>query len=84
MRACDAVIVGGGIGGSSLGTALARDGLDVIALEASEVYEDRVRGESMLPWGVKAARSLGVEDVLENGPAEAFDGRLTDAVRGTS
>jgi 2-polyprenyl-6-methoxyphenol hydroxylase-like FAD-dependent oxidoreductase len=64
MRSSDVVIVGGGIGGSALATALARDGLDVVVLEASRVYEDRVRGESMLPWGVREARELGVEQTL--------------------
>jgi 2-polyprenyl-6-methoxyphenol hydroxylase-like FAD-dependent oxidoreductase len=64
MRTCDVAVVGGGIGGSALGGALARDGLDVVVLEASEVYEDRVRGESMLPWGVKEARELGAEQAL--------------------
>jgi 2-polyprenyl-6-methoxyphenol hydroxylase-like FAD-dependent oxidoreductase len=63
-RSCDVVIVGGGIAGAALGTALAGDGLDVVVLEASQEYEDRVRGESMLPWGVKEARELGVEKVL--------------------
>ena len=64
MTATDVVIVGGGIGGSALAAALAGDGLDVVALEASEVYEDRVRGETMQPWGVAEARELGVEKVL--------------------
>jgi 2-polyprenyl-6-methoxyphenol hydroxylase-like FAD-dependent oxidoreductase len=64
MSSCDVVIVGGGIGGSALATALARDGLEVVVLEASTEYEDRVRGESMQPWGVREARELGVEQVL--------------------
>jgi 2-polyprenyl-6-methoxyphenol hydroxylase-like FAD-dependent oxidoreductase len=64
MTNCDVVIVGGGIGGSALATALARDGLEVVVLEASTKYEDRVRGESMQPWGVAEARELGVEHVF--------------------
>ena len=60
----DVVVVGGGIGGASLAYALAREGLGVIVLEATTEYEDRVRGETMTPWGVKEARDLGVEDVL--------------------
>ncbi len=62
--ASDVVIVGGGIAGASLACALARDGLGVTLLEASVEYQDRVRGESMVPWGVREARTLGVEDVL--------------------
>jgi 2-polyprenyl-6-methoxyphenol hydroxylase-like FAD-dependent oxidoreductase len=64
MRACDVVIVGAGIGGSALAAALANDGLDVVVLEATTEYEDRVRGESMMPWGVREARELGAEGVL--------------------
>jgi 2-polyprenyl-6-methoxyphenol hydroxylase-like FAD-dependent oxidoreductase len=64
MQAHDVVIVGAGIGGSALAKALAEDGLDVLVLEQSEVYEDRVRGEAMVPWGVAEARQLGVEQVL--------------------
>ena len=60
----DVVIVGAGIGGSALAKVLADDGLDVLVLEQCEVYEDRVRGESMMPWGVAEARRLGVEQTL--------------------
>lgn len=60
----DVVVVGGGIGGASLAVALAREGVGVTVLEASEEYEDRVRGESMQAWGVKEARELGVEQVM--------------------
>ncbi|MDQ1533385.1 MAG: hypothetical protein QOF28_1146, partial [Actinomycetota bacterium] len=64
MSSRDVVIVGGGIAGSALGAALAGDGLDVVILEASTEYVDRVRGESMQPWGVAEARELGAESVL--------------------
>jgi menaquinone-9 beta-reductase len=60
----DVVIVGGGIAGSSLAYALASAGRTVTILESSVEYEDRVRGETMVPWGVKEARSLGVEQIL--------------------
>jgi len=64
MDSCDVVVIGAGIGGSALATALARDGLQVNVLEQTLEYEDRVRGESMMPWGVAEARALGVEDTL--------------------
>ena len=64
MESSDVVIVGAGIGGSALATALAGDGLRVIVLEQSLEYEDRVRGESMVPWGVVEARELGVEQAF--------------------
>lgn len=57
----DVVVVGGSIGGASLAYALARAGLGVTVLEATTEYEDRVRGETMTPWGVKEARDLGVK-----------------------
>lgn len=52
----DVVIVGGGIAGSALAYALASAGRTVTVLESSVEYEDRVRGETMMPWGVKEAR----------------------------
>jgi 2-polyprenyl-6-methoxyphenol hydroxylase-like FAD-dependent oxidoreductase len=60
----DVVIVGGGIAGSSLAYALASAGRSVTVLESSVEYQDRVRGEAMMPWGVREARNLGVEQVL--------------------
>ena len=60
----DVVIVGGGIAGSALAYALASAGRTVTVLESSLEFEDRVRGECMMPWGVKEARNLGVEQIL--------------------
>jgi len=58
------VIVGGGIGGSALAAVLAQAGRDVLLLEQTEVFEDRVRGEWIAPWGVVETKRLGLYDTL--------------------
>ena len=60
----DAIIVGGGLGGSALAEQLAKAGHDVLVFERETEFKDRVRGENMLPWGVAAARRLGIVDDL--------------------
>src|SRR5689334_779556 len=60
----DAIVVGGGMAGSTLAAQLARAGRRVLVLEREARFKDRVRGENMLPWGVAAARRLGVLDAL--------------------
>jgi 2-polyprenyl-6-methoxyphenol hydroxylase-like FAD-dependent oxidoreductase len=72
----DVVVIGGGIGGSTLAAALTRKGCHVLGLERETKFRDRVRGENMLPWGVAAARRLGVlDDLLAGGghPAPYFN-----------
>ncbi|GGE07405.1 hypothetical protein GCM10011529_12280 [Polymorphobacter glacialis] len=60
----DLIIVGGGIGGASLAAVMAQAGRSVLLLELSTVYEDRVRGEWIAPWGVAETRRLGLYDTL--------------------
>ncbi len=60
----DVVTIGGGLGGSTLASSLARGGRRVLVLEREKQFKDRVRGENLLPWGVAAARRLGVVDDL--------------------
>lgn len=56
----DVVIVGGGVGGASLGGFLARAGLRVLVLERETAFVDRVRGEWIAPWGVAELERLGL------------------------
>jgi 2-polyprenyl-6-methoxyphenol hydroxylase-like FAD-dependent oxidoreductase len=60
----DLLIIGGGIAGSALARVMAQAGARVLVLEASEVFEDRVRGEWIAPWGVKEVVRVGLYDLL--------------------
>jgi len=62
--AYDIIVVGGGIGGSALATVMARAGRSVLLLEKTLVYEDKVRGEWIAPWGVSETKRLGLYDTL--------------------
>ncbi|HZZ86738.1 MAG TPA: FAD-dependent monooxygenase [Caulobacteraceae bacterium] len=64
MNSYDLVIVGGGIGGSALATVMARAGRSVLVLEASEQFQDRVRGEWIAPWGVAEVQRVGLYETL--------------------
>ena len=64
MADYDLIIVGGGIGGSALAQVMATAGRRVLLLEQSEVYEDRVRGEWIAPWGVAEVQQVGLYDLL--------------------
>jgi 2-polyprenyl-6-methoxyphenol hydroxylase-like FAD-dependent oxidoreductase len=64
----DVIIVGGGIGGASLATVLARAGKSVLVLEKSTVYRDKVRGEWLAPWGVAELKQMGLYgDIMRAG-----------------
>ncbi len=64
MADYDLIIVGGGIGGSGLAQVMAAAGRSVLLLEQSKVYEDRVRGEWIAPWGVAEVQQVGLYDLL--------------------
>jgi menaquinone-9 beta-reductase len=62
----DLVIVGGGLGGSALAKAMAENGRRVLVLEKETVFQDRVRGENLIPWGGAEAVRLGCFDLLRD------------------
>lgn len=64
MANYDLIIVGGGIGGSAMAEVMARAGRSVLLLEQSEIYQDRVRGEWIAPWGVDEVQRVGLYDLL--------------------
>lgn len=64
MADFDLIVVGGGIAGPALATLMARAGRSVLLLEQSEVYEDKVRGEWISPWGVAETKRLGLYEAL--------------------
>lgn len=64
MERTDVVIVGGGIAGGALGVQLARAGLGVTIVERSVEFQDRVRGETMPPWGYLELVEAGLLEVV--------------------
>ena len=64
LHAVDVAIVGGGVAGASLAAALAKARLGVVVVEREPRFRDRVRGESIHPWGAREADRLGLLPVL--------------------
>src|SRR5438105_11860923 len=59
----DVAVIGGGPGGSSAATALARRGRSVVVLERERFPRFHI-GESQLPWTNEIFRALGVRDTI--------------------
>jgi flavin-dependent dehydrogenase len=66
MSRYDAIIIGGGPGGSTAGAKLARAGLKVLILEREKFPRFHV-GESLIPYGNDVLREIGVWEKLEKG-----------------
>ncbi|CCD24513.1 squalene monooxygenase NDAI_0D01990 [Naumovozyma dairenensis CBS 421] len=62
----DALVVGAGVIGPCVATALARKGKKVLIVERDWAMPDRIVGELMQPGGVRALRSLGMIQSINN------------------
>lgn len=62
----DAIVIGAGVIGPTIATALARQGRKVLILERDWSKPDRIVGELMQPAGIKALRELGMVKSINN------------------
>lgn len=67
----DVAVIGAGVVGPAIATALARQGRSVVIIERDWGKPDRIVGELLQPAGVKALRELGMVQALNN--IEAVD-----------
>jgi flavin-dependent dehydrogenase len=63
---CEVAVIGGGPGGSSVATALARRGRSVVVLEREQFPRFHI-GESQLPWTNEILHALGARDTIAAG-----------------
>lgn len=59
----DVVIAGGGLAGAAFALRLAPR-FQVLVVERERKFKDRVRGETLMPWGVAEAKKLGIYQTL--------------------
>ncbi|KAK6202443.1 squalene epoxidase, erosterol biosynthesis [Scheffersomyces amazonensis] len=62
----DAVVIGAGVIGPCIATALARQGRKVLIVERDWSKPDRIIGELMQPAGLKALKELGMIQAINN------------------
>ncbi|KAI5960157.1 ERG1 [Candida pseudojiufengensis] len=67
----DVIVIGAGVVGPCISTALARQGKKVLVVERDWSKPDRIVGELLQPGGVKALRELGMIQAINN--IEAID-----------
>ena len=70
--ATDVFVIGGGPAGLAAAIAARRRGFDVIVADSAFPPIDKACGEGLMPDGLRAARSLGID--LETAPARRFPG----------
>lgn len=79
MENYDVAIIGGGPGGSTAATLLAKHGRRVLVCERDKFPRFHI-GESLLPFSMAAFRRLGIQEKLSRaGFIEKFGGEMTDA-----
>lgn len=60
----DLIVAGGGVAGAALAFRMASSGANVLVIEREVAFRERVRGDSIHPWGVAEALRLGLAEAL--------------------
>jgi flavin-dependent dehydrogenase len=60
----DLIIVGGGLGGSTIAKVMAQYGVRTLVIEREYQFSDRIRGEWLAPWGVAEAQAIGIYNIF--------------------
>lgn len=83
MKPSNAIVVGGGIGGLALATALARKGVAVTLLEQAARFSEIGAGLQISPNGLAVLRAFGLEHGLKaRGAVRGQAVRLCDYAKG--
>lgn len=82
MGQYDVIVVGGGPGGATCASFLARDGHRVLLLEKAAFPRDKTCGDAISGKSASVLRELGIQDLVEEAPHAIAEGVVFSGPRG--
>lgn len=82
MESYDVIVVGGGPGGATCASFLARDGHRVLLLEKAVFPRDKTCGDAISGKSASVLRELGIQDLVEDAPHAIAEGVVFSGPRG--
>lgn len=82
MDSFDVIVVGGGPGGATCASFLARDGHRVLLLEKAVFPRDKTCGDAISGKSASVLRELGIQDLVEEAPHAIAEGVVFSGPRG--
>ncbi|MFA5862892.1 MAG: FAD-dependent monooxygenase, partial [Candidatus Thermoplasmatota archaeon] len=78
----DVIVVGGGPGGATCATFLAKDGLRVLLLDKARFPRDKVCGDAISGKSATVLREMGIDPLVEAQPHAIAEGVVFSGTRG--